>query len=57
MHADRFDITNKKLAKGVGSVHARKVRQPYTGGETVVVKGRHFVEFRPAATALTIVQS
>jgi hypothetical protein len=36
---------------------ARKVRQPHTGGETVVVKGRHFVEFRPAATALTIVQA
>jgi hypothetical protein len=26
-------------------------------GSTVVVKGRHFVEFRPAATALTIVQA
>jgi phasin family protein len=24
MHADRFSITNKKLAKGVGSIHARK---------------------------------
>jgi hypothetical protein len=28
MHADRFDITNKKLAKGVGSIHVRKVRLP-----------------------------
>ncbi|RQQ00422.1 hypothetical protein DF164_29755 [Burkholderia stagnalis] len=28
MHADRFDITNKKLAKGVGSIHARKGRLP-----------------------------
>jgi hypothetical protein len=36
---------------------ARKVRQPHTGGETVVVKGRHFVEFRPAAIAPTIVQA
>ncbi|RQY12150.1 hypothetical protein DF105_32400 [Burkholderia stagnalis] len=26
MHADRFDITNKKLAKGVGSIHARKAQ-------------------------------
>lgn len=24
MHADRFGITNKKLAKGVGSIHASK---------------------------------
>jgi hypothetical protein len=24
IHADRFDITNKKLVKGVGSIHARK---------------------------------
>lgn len=28
MHADRFDITNKKLAKGVGSIHARNGRLP-----------------------------
>ncbi|QBY56451.1 hypothetical protein E0W60_36315 (plasmid) [Cupriavidus oxalaticus] len=28
MHADRFDITNKKLAKGVGSIHAQKGRLP-----------------------------
>jgi hypothetical protein len=28
MHADRFDITNKKLAKGVGSIHAGKERSP-----------------------------
>jgi hypothetical protein len=24
MHAHRFDMTNKKLAKGAGSIHARK---------------------------------
>ncbi len=29
MHADRFDITNKKLAKGVGSIHAQKGRLPH----------------------------
>ncbi|PQP05532.1 hypothetical protein C5615_38700, partial [Burkholderia cepacia] len=29
MHADHFDITNKKLAKGVGSIHARKGRLPH----------------------------
>lgn len=28
MHADRFDITNKKLAKGAGSIQARKGRIP-----------------------------
>ena len=28
MHADRFDITNKKLAKGGGSIQARKGRIP-----------------------------
>ena len=28
MHADRFDIMNKKLAKDAGSIRARKVRQP-----------------------------
>ncbi len=28
MHADRFDITNKKLAKGVGSIRAQKGRLP-----------------------------
>jgi len=38
MYADRFDITNKKLAKGVGSIHARKGRiemnasHPWAGG-------------------------
>jgi hypothetical protein len=29
MHADRFDITNKKLAKGAGSIQARKGRIPH----------------------------
>lgn len=31
MHADRIDIANKRLAKGVGSVHARKRRLPLKG--------------------------
>ena len=29
MHADRFDITNKKLAKGVGSIHERVATIPH----------------------------
>ena len=35
MHADRFDITNKKLAKGVESIHPRKERltRPDNAGE------------------------
>jgi hypothetical protein len=28
MHADRFDIRKKKLAKGVGSIHARFLQFP-----------------------------
>ena len=36
MHADRFDITNKKLAKGVGSIQTRKVREPLSRREGVV---------------------
>jgi threonine/homoserine/homoserine lactone efflux protein len=28
MHADHFDITNKKLAKGAGAIQARKGRIP-----------------------------
>jgi len=31
MHADRFDITNKKLERGVKAIHAQKVRQPHYG--------------------------
>ncbi|WP_155630959.1 HU family DNA-binding protein [Burkholderia cepacia] len=39
MHADRFDITNKKLAKGVGSIHARKGRLPLDAITDAVSRG------------------
>jgi predicted nuclease of restriction endonuclease-like (RecB) superfamily len=35
MHADRFDVTNKKLAKGVGSIHARFERSPQDGQHSI----------------------
>ena len=35
MHADRFDSTNKKLAKGIGSIHAQEGRLPRDDGRLV----------------------
>jgi hypothetical protein len=33
MHAHRFDMTNKKLAKGAGSIQAQKERLPQAASQ------------------------
>jgi hypothetical protein len=48
MHADRFDISKKKLAKGVGSIHARFLQfpQPYFRLKASLHKALKIVQVR-----------
>ena len=46
MHADRFDIRKKKLAKGVGSIHARflQISQHHFGLKAPLHGARRIVQ-------------
>jgi hypothetical protein len=56
MHADRFDIGKKKLAKGVGSIHARSLQFPQHHFDTKAppYKAHRIVQVRLLNTTITL---